>query len=103
MHNLLKTCLIFLFIFLSVNLAHAHRLNIFVEKNGNEIKISSYYSGGAKCEDCKVEIYSGNKKIKEGKTDKNGIFLFNLDTLMRLKIVVYDRMGHRAEYEVKDK
>lgn len=95
---------VFLFTFLLISLlpfsAYAHRLNIFVEVNGQDIVVNSYYSGGAKCKECKVEVYSDSKKIKEGKTDERGIFLFKIELPIKLKIIVFDKMGHRAEYEM---
>lgn len=103
MHSLLVINLlsIVLIIFLSINPAYAHRLNIFIDKKGHHIKIMSYYSGGAKCKDCKVEIYCGKKKIKEGITDEDGQFLFIHECPIKSKVVVSDRLGHRAEYEIK--
>jgi hypothetical protein len=101
MSNLLKGLLwILLFLFLSANLAYAHRLNVVAEVHGLEIKISSYYSAGAKCKDCRVEIFSDNQKIKEGRTDEKGMFFFKTDSPKSIKIVISDRMGHRKEYEI---
>jgi nickel transport protein len=103
MHDFLKKILLFtfLFIFLPVFSTYAHRLNIFAEIKDQDVIVSSYYSGSAKCKDCRVEIYSDGRKIEEGKTDENGIFQFKLKLPVSLKIVVSDRMGHRAEYEIK--
>lgn len=104
MSNLLKGLLwILLFFSLSVNLAYAHRLNVLVEVDGLEIKVSSYYSKKAKCKDCKVEVFSEGQKIKEGRTDENGIFFFTIESPKSIKIVISDRMGHRAEYKIDKK
>mgnify|MGYP005864288585 CR=1 FL=1 len=97
--------LVAVFLFFSVTSAYAHRLNIFAKVDKGVVHVESYYSGGAKCKACKVEVFdpAGGKKLKDGLTDDNGVFLFKIENPSSLKIVVSDRMGHRGEHLIDKK
>lgn len=96
--------------------AYAHRLNLFAVVKDGEVRVESYYSGGARCKGCRVEVFNAESgmKVKDGLTDETGIFSFKIvrasslyhqksETLGgSLRIVVNDRMGHRDEYLLKN-
>ncbi len=83
--------------------AQAHKVNVFAYVEGDTIIVEGYFSGSAKAQDSKVEVFDADgKKIHEGTTDKKGIYSFKLSDLPPfrggLKIVLEAGMGHMAEY-----
>lgn len=96
-------CAILLLVF--ATFAYAHRLNIFTKVDKGVVYIETYYSGGAKCKKCKVEVFDAihGKKIVDDLTDDSGIYSLKLEKPLSIKIVVKDRMGHREEYLLKEK
>lgn len=93
---------IILLSFLFLSSLFAHKLNIFLIEENENLIISSYFASGAYCKNCKVEFYNlNNKLIKEAKTDKNGEYLIKKPQ-ESLTIKVEAIGGHAAfeKYEV---
>jgi nickel transport protein len=105
---MIKKAIFLLVIFILLVFAgnvYAHRLNVYAYAKDGIVHVDSYYSGKAKCKTCRVEVFDRvtGKKIAEGATDSNGMFLFKIKEIISLKIVINDRMGHRAEYLLDSK
>lgn len=79
---------------------YAHRLNVYAYAKDGIVHVDAYYSGRAKCKNCRVEVFEavGGEKVIEGITDSNGMFSFKIKEAVSLKIIINDKMGHRAEY-----
>jgi nickel transport protein len=82
--------------------AHAHKVNIFAYVGNNTVFTESYFNDGKKCIHSTVTVLDkqGNKLL-EGKTDKKGLFSFQIPQRTDLRIVLTASMGHRAEYVIK--
>jgi len=81
----------------------AHKLNVFAYLEGDTVVVEGYFSGNVKAQDSLVQVFdSDGKKMLEGKTDRNGMYVFKLADLPRVKghakIVLDAGMGHRADF-----
>jgi nickel transport protein len=80
-------------------------VNLFAHIERDKVVVEGYFSGKAKAVDCVVEVMDpdGNK-LREGRTDANGMYSFRLTDLPRfsgdLRIALQAGSGHRAEYTV---
>jgi len=84
------------------SIARAHRVNVFAYVEDGTIHTESYFSGGAPCRECKIEVSDGSGKLLlTGKTDEQGEFSFTPPIRGDMKIVLWAGMGHRAEYTLK--
>ena len=82
--------------------AHAHKVNIFAYVENNTVFTESYFNDGKKCIHATVTVLDKQgTKLLEGKTDKDGIFSFQVPQRTDLHIVLTASMGHRAEYVLK--
>ncbi|HDI78270.1 MAG TPA: hypothetical protein ENF54_01375 [Desulfobacteraceae bacterium] len=83
--------------------AFAHRVGVFAWVEGDKVFTESYSNRG-KVVGARILVYDmEGKKILEGKTDKEGVFVFKNPQKGNLKIVLDASMGHRAEYILKVK
>lgn len=79
--------------------ALAHKVNVFAYAEGDSVYTESYFNDGRKCRNSTVSVYdSSGEKLREGRTDDEGIFAFPVAKREELKIVLSASMGHRAEY-----
>lgn len=81
----------------------AHKVNVFAYVEGQRVVVEGYFSKDARAQDCLVQVLDEQgKKLLEGKTDKKGMYHFNLADLPSfaggLKIVLEAGMGHKADY-----
>jgi len=87
--------------FFLVNFLFAHKLNLFLFEEENNIYISSYFASGTPCKKCKVEIFNKEKElIINGLTNKNGEYIIKSDEvtiLVRVEAVG----GHAVEKQFK--
>ena len=97
-----KIFLSVILLFISTSL-FAHKVNIFYYAENNTLYLETYFSDGTKCRNSDIAVFDKktNKKIIEGKTDKEGKFSFKIPNNDDLKIVLNAEMGHRAEVVVK--
>jgi len=90
--------IVLLFFFL-VNILFAHKLNLFLFEDNNEVRISSYFASGTPCKNCKVDIYNEKKElIITTTTDKNGEYIVK-EVEPKLYIKVEAIGGHAIEKE----
>jgi len=97
---MIRTILFFLLVF---STSFAHRVSIFVNQEGNKVIGYAYFADGSPAKHSKVEVYGGNGLlIFKGKTDKNGLFEFQVPQgVSELKVVLYAGLGHKAVQTLK--
>lgn len=88
---------IILSIFIFVSFAFCHKLNLFLNQEGNKVYVSSYFATGSFCKNCEVTIRNAEGEVlQKGKTDKNGEFI--IDKLApKIFVDVKTIEGHAAE------
>ncbi|MFH1075696.1 MAG: hypothetical protein V1753_02475 [Pseudomonadota bacterium] len=90
------------FTLIPANPGFAHRIIVFAEEENGMVHVEGYFPDGKKCADAKVEVLnSKGEKVTEGKTDKDGRFLFKAEKTEDLNIILNASMGHRAEFLLK--
>ena len=88
-----------LVIFVSASYTFAHRVVLFAYVEGDKVFTESYFSGGKRCQNSRIEVFDGfGTKLLEGKTDENGEFSFKPPKRTDLKIILTASMGHKDEY-----
>jgi nickel transport protein len=77
---------------------YAHKITTFAYVEDGVVHTETYFSGGSKAKNAKVEVYDvkTGKLLLTGKTNKQGEFEFKPPLITDLKIVVEAEMGHRA-------
>lgn len=81
--------------------AHAHKVNMFANIEGDRIVVEGYFADGKKAKDATIQVFAPDgAKLLQGTADENGIFSFDIPQLTDLKISMYAGMGHRTEYTV---
>jgi nickel transport protein len=100
----MKCSLIFCF-FLSVVMvlpAYAHKVNIFAYVEDGRIYTESYFPDGKPVDGGTIEVLdSGNQKVAEGVTDKDGKCSLPIPKRDDLTIVINASMGHKNSYLLK--
>ncbi len=92
----------FLGSFLMAVPAHAHKVNIFAYVENGKIFTESYFPDGKPVQDGTVQIFdSHQKKVAEGKTDKEGKFSVPVPEKDDLTIVINASMGHKNTFLLK--
>jgi nickel transport protein len=82
--------------------AMAHKVNLFAYVEGGKIYTESYFPDGSPVEGGKVLVYdSQDKLLLEGRTDKDGLFSFDVPKVDDLTIVIEASMGHKNSFELK--
>lgn len=80
-----------------LSLSFAHKLNLFLDQEGNKVYASVYFASGSFCKNCAIVVKdSQNNTLQEGKSDSNGEFII---TNLAPKIVVEVKTdeGHGAQ------
>jgi nickel transport protein len=85
--------------------ACAHKVSVFAYVRGDHVVAQAYFGGKAKAMDCTVEVFdAAGVKLKEGKTDANGIFSFPVTDLGPIsgavRVQLTAGMGHKADYTI---
>jgi nickel transport protein len=93
-------CCMVLFGLLWLEKAQAHRLKLFANSQGFEIKGSVYFSGGISVKDISVAIYLKEKKIAVVTTDTQGQFSYLASESGEYELVASDGSGHRARFRI---
>lgn len=82
-------------------IAHAHKVNMFANVEGNRIVVEGYFADGKKAKGATIQVFApDDTKLLQGKADEEGIFSFDVPQVTDLRISLYAGMGHRAEYTV---
>lgn len=92
---------ILLVLLFSGPLSWAHRVNVFVWKEGNRVFAEGFFSDGKKAAHSRIEVFGADgKSVLAGETDDKGLFSFQLPQKTDLKIVLHASGGHRAEFRL---
>lgn len=91
-----------LLLFLLLNSLFAHKLNIFLIQENEDVIISSYFASGSYCKNCKVEIYNlKDELIEKAKTNKKGEYLIKKPKeSLRIKVEAIGGHAAFASFEV---
>jgi nickel transport protein len=82
--------------------ANAHKVNIFAYADGGKVHTESYFADGTRAVGSRVSVEDmSGKLLLEGKTDKDGIFTFDIPAPEDLRIVIHASMGHKNDYVIK--
>jgi nickel transport protein len=82
--------------------AMAHKVNLFAYVEDGKVYTESYFPDGSPVEGGKVLVYdSQDKLLLEGKTDKAGLFSFDVPKVDDLTIVIEATMGHKNSFKLK--
>jgi len=81
------------------SLSFAHKVSIFLDKEGNKVAVYGYFSDGTPAKKSEVEVYDANsgKLLIKGRTDEEGLFNFQIPKgVSKLRVVLYAGLGHKA-------
>ncbi|HHO47760.1 MAG TPA: carboxypeptidase regulatory-like domain-containing protein [Desulfobacteraceae bacterium] len=94
--------LAFVFFMSTLQVALAHKVNIFAYVEGNTVFTESYFPDGKPVEGGVVEVQDQKGvTLLEGKTDEKGLFHFSLPKKEDLTIILNATMGHRNTFLLK--
>ena len=98
---ILDTAVFLFLLFLGLDHAEAHRVNLFAWVEGDTVYVESKFSGGKKVKAGKIIVTDpqGNELVK-GTTNGQGEFSFKVPKKADLKIVLLAGPGHRAEWKI---
>jgi nickel transport protein len=82
--------------------AMAHKVSLFAYVEEGKVYTESYFSDGTPVKGGKVLVYdSQDKLLLEGKTDKAGLYNFDIPKVDDLTIVIEATMGHKNSFKLK--
>jgi len=89
-------------VFVAVDSALAHRVNVFAWTEGDTVHVESKFAGGKKVKAGKIVVKDpqGNELLR-GITDDQGEFSFKVPKRTDLKIVLIAGQGHQAEWTIR--
>lgn len=89
----------FLFLLLPV-LLFGHKLNLFLDLEGDNLFINSYFGNGKPCKNCKFMVQTKDGAIYEGKLDEKGEYYYKT-TDNYFKVTVDGGSFHIAMQEIE--
>ncbi|GEM_PF-439826 len=72
----------------------SHSMSLFVNSEGDEIRVSGYFYGGARCKNCEILLKNGEKIVQKFSTDKNGELRFKASA-PATQICILGGAGHQ--------
>jgi nickel transport protein len=95
--GLLFFCVLFLYSY-----GFAHKVNLFVFREGEKISGEGYFANGAPCMKCAIEVYTlKGKKIAQTTTDEKGRFEVRIKEKEPLLVRFIAGEGHLAEEKLE--
>lgn len=95
--GLLSFCVLFLYSY-----GFAHKVNLFVFREGEKISGEGYFANGAPCMKCAIEVYTlKGKKIAQTTTDEKGRFEVRIKEKEPLLVRLIAGEGHLAEEKLE--
>lgn len=89
-------------IFLGIDSAFAHRVNVFAWVEGDTIYVQSKFAGGRKVKSGKITVIDPQGvELLSGLTNDEGEFSFKIPKRTDLKIVLNAGEGHRGEWTIR--
>ena len=89
----------FLLFFFFINIAFAHKINLFITNEQNKINIYSYYASGKPCVKCKLIIKNKDKILLQSILDNQGKYIYESKN-NHLEISIDASSGHLVKKEV---
>lgn len=89
---------LFLF-FIFLNFLHAHKINLFISQEGENLDIYSYFANGKPCKNCKLFIKHEEKILFEDKLSSEGKYSFK-PTNNNIEVLIDAGEGHIAKEKV---
>ncbi len=88
---------------LNPSISWGHKVNIFAYAEDDKINTESYFNDGSPCINSIIQVFDpeGNELLR-GKTDKEGLYSFEIPKKTTLKIVLTASLGHKAEYSIQE-
>ena len=84
--------------------AWAHKVNLFAFIESGVVYCESYFADGRPVIEGKILVYDDKEQLlKEGRSDRQGQWQFELPQQDELVLVVEAGMGHRGEYRLQVK
>lgn len=84
--------------------AWAHKVNLFAFVESGVVYCESYFADGRPVIEGKILVYDNKEQLlKEGRSDRQGQWQFELPQQDDLVLVVEAGMGHRGEYRLQVK
>lgn len=77
----------------------AHKVNLFVTHENNNVEIYSYFASGDACKGCKVTVKSDNKIVAEDRLNEEGKYQF-ISSYPALNITVDASSGHLISKDI---
>ena len=101
-NTVVAVLLLLCIVFVVVDPASAHRVNVFAWVEGDTIYVESKFAGGKKVKSGKIVVTDprGNKLLS-GQTNDQGEFSFKLPKRIDLKIVLIAGQGHQGEWTIR--
>ena len=90
---------LFFLSFLCTTALLAHKVNLFVTHENNNVDIYSYFASGDACKGCKLIIKNANKTVLEDQLNDEGKYQF-VSAYSSLNITVDASSGHLVSKEI---
>ena len=84
---------------LFLNFLYAHKINLFISQEGENLGIYSYFANGKPCKNCKLFIKNEEKIILEDILNDEGKYNYK-SSLPSIEILVDASSGHIAKEKV---
>ncbi len=85
---------------LIVSFSFAHKINLFVTNENDNLEIYSYFASGSACKNCKLIIKNDEKIVLEDVLNSDGKYSYK-PTFKNLEIVVDATGGHIASEKIE--
>jgi nickel transport protein len=82
-----------------MSLSFAHKVNLFITNENDNLEIYSYFANGKPCINCEFTVKSEDKVIFKNKLNTEGIFLYK-PTSKNIEITIDAGSGHIAQQKV---
>ncbi|MBW2649947.1 MAG: hypothetical protein JRC66_02810 [Deltaproteobacteria bacterium] len=90
-----------LMVLIPMSRADAHKVMLYAYVEGEKVFAEGYFGDGKKIVNSNIEVFdSSGKKLLEGKTDREGLFVFTVPKKDDLLLVLNASMGHRATFKI---
>jgi len=90
-----------LMVLIPMSNADAHKVMLYAYVEGEKVFAEGYFGDGKKIVNSNIEVFdSSGKKLLEGKTDREGQFVFTVPKKDDLLLVLNASMGHRATFKI---
>ena len=91
----------YLFLFLLfLNFSYAHKINLFVTNENDNLEIYSYFASGSACKNCKLIIKNEEKIVLQDVLNSEGKYTYKR-TFKNVEIIVDASSGHIVSEKIE--